>query len=63
MGQQTHPDDLGSRRAKVLTLVASALLLVAGFVMLHFADHVRLTQPTPLPTSVSTSATPTTANP
>jgi hypothetical protein len=63
MGQPSRPADLGSRRAMVLTLVVSVLLLVGGLVILHWAGTVRLGQPTPPTPSVSTSTRATTSGP
>lgn len=63
MGQPTSSVDLGPRRAMVLTLVVSVLLLVGGLVILHFAGNVRLDQPTRPTPSVSTSTRATTPGP
>lgn len=61
MGQRTDTAVSGSRRAAVVTLTASALLVIGGFVTLHEAGDLRLQPPPgPSPTS-STSSTSTTA--
>ena len=71
MGQTTRTVDLGSRRAMVLTLVVSALLLVAGLAILHSAGDLRLgpaprhtaTAPATTGPSASTSPTPASTGP
>ena len=56
MGQTTPTVDLGSRRAMVLTLVVSALLLVAGLVIMHSGGSLRLGPAPQYPASAPTSA-------
>lgn len=63
MGQGSRRADLGSRRAVVLTLVVSLLLLVGGLVILHSAGSLRLGHATPTSPSVSATARPTTSGP
>ncbi|GAB3872662.1 CAP domain-containing protein [Terrabacter terrigena] len=57
MGRHTDPADPGSRRAVILTLTASALLVLAGVVILRSAGDLRLGHagPGPSPTSTPTS--------
>jgi hypothetical protein len=45
MGRHTDPTGTGSRRAAVLTLTASALLVVGGLATLHQAGGLRPSQP------------------
>jgi uncharacterized protein YkwD len=52
MGRHTDPAVLGSRRAAVVTLTVSALLVVGGFAILHEAGGLR---PGPGPTPSSPS--------
>ena len=71
MGQPTSSVDLGPRRAMVLTLVVSALLLVAALAILHSAGDLRLrpapqhttTAPATTGPTASTSSTPTSTRP
>ena len=64
MGRQTDLGTIGSRRAAVATLTASALLVAAGIAIVRYAGDVRL-GPSEPPASVTrtqtTPATPTTA--
>ncbi len=41
MGRHTDPAVIGSRRAAVVTLTVSALLVIGGFVTLHEAGDLR----------------------
>lgn len=50
MGRHTDPAIIGSRRAAVVTLVVSALLVIGGFAILDRAGDLRL-RPTHPPTS------------
>lgn len=66
MGQTTQTVDLGSRRAMVLTLAVSALLLVAGLLVMHSGGSLRLgpapQHPTTAPVTAPSSA-PATSRP
>lgn len=59
MGHNTRTVDLGSRRAMVLTLVVSALLLVAGLVIMHSAGSLRLGPPPQHPATAPMTTRPT----
>lgn len=61
MGQRTDTAVSGSRRAAVVTLTASALLVIGGFVTLHEAGDLRL-QPPPRPSPTSSTATTSTTS-
>lgn len=71
MGQTPRTVDLGSRRAMVLTLAVSALLLVAGLLVMHSGGSLRLgpaprhptTAPATTSPTASTSPTPTSTRP
>lgn len=57
MGRHTDPAIIGSRRAAIVTLVMSALLVLGGFVILHQARDLRIVPDQPPTPSVP--ATPT----
>jgi hypothetical protein len=61
MGRHNDPADRGSRRAVLLTLVASVLLVVAGVMILLAAGDLRVHRDDPEapPTSPTSSATTT----
>ena len=64
MGRQTDLGTIGSRRAAVATLTASALLVAAGIAIVRYAGDVRLgpsEPPASVTTTQTTPATPTTA--
>lgn len=57
MGRHTDPTIIGSRRAAVVTLVVSALLVIGGFAILNEARDLRLGPPHPPTQSVPVSPT------